>query len=133
MFGEALGWGELVRLNFLVPTIMCILMIIEIVTDNTLRNKFKLYQKVILSLTLLAIIALIFTSLYVQWTTVGSQSILGVQGRYFIPILPLFMLLLGDVIKIKSEYNDKNVLKLISITGLVASILTTLTIIIAHM
>lgn len=32
--------------------------------------------------------ALICTSIYVQWTAVASDTIAGVQGRYFTPILP---------------------------------------------
>ena len=133
MLGEALGWGELVRLKFIVPSAMFILILIEIITDDTLRNKFSLSQKFVLIATLLIIVLLIFTSLYVQWTTVGSESILGVQGRYFIPILPILMLLIGDVIKIKSSYNSDNVAKTISITGLAMSIIVILTIVISHL
>ena len=36
-----------------------------------------------------AIVLLIFTSLYVQWTEVGASIIDGIQGRYFLPILLL--------------------------------------------
>lgn len=32
---------------------------------------------------------LIFTALYVSWTPVGNVAVSGVQGRYFLPILPL--------------------------------------------
>ena len=40
---------------------------------------------------------LIFTSLFVQWTQVTGNigdtvSIMGIQGRYFLPILPLFLI-----------------------------------------
>ena len=133
MLGESLGWGELVRLNFIVPSVMFILILIEVITDETLRNKFSLSQKLVLLGTLLIIVLLIFTSLYVQWTTIGSESILGVQGRYFIPILPLLILLLGDIIKTKSSYKDINISKVIAITGLTINIITILKIVICHM
>ena len=109
------------------------MLIIELVTDETLRNKFSGWQKFVIFITFLIIFGLIFTSLYVQWTTIGSESILGVQGRYFIPILPLLMLLIGNDIKIKSGYNDKSVLKAFAITGLLINIIVILTIIINHL
>ena len=133
MLGESLGWGELIRLNFIVPSVLFVLLIIELVTDETLRNKFSGWQKFVIFITFLIIFGLIFTSLYVQWTTIGSESILGVQGRYFIPILPLLMLLIGNDIKIKSGYNDKSVLKAVAITGLLINIIVILTIIINHL
>lgn len=133
MLGESLGWGELIRLNFIVPSVLFVLLIIELGTDETLRNKFSGWQKFVIFITFLIIFGLIFTSLYVQWTTIGSESILGVQGRYFIPILPLLMLLIGNDIKIKSGYNDKSVLKAVAITGLLINIIVILTIIINHL
>lgn len=133
MLGEGLGWGELIRLKSLVPLTLAVLIIIEIVTDNSMRNKFKNYQKAIILLTFLIICALIFTSLYVQWTTIGSTSILGVQGRYFIPILPLIILSIGDIIKIKSCYKSENISKVITITGLFLSIITISQIVICHL
>ena len=37
---------------------------------------------------------LIFLSLYVTWTPVGMDRIDGVQGRYFIPLLPMLLFVL---------------------------------------
>lgn len=133
MLGEALGWGELIRLRFIVPSILFILIIIELITDESIRKRFTIFQSVIMFITLLIIVGLIFTSLYVQWTTIGSDSILGVQGRYFIPILPILILLIGNVLKIKSEYKSENVAKLISITGLIISVIVILNIAIIHL
>lgn len=42
------------------------------------------------------VIMLISTSLYVQWTAVGSREIAGIQGRYFLPILLPCLLLLKN-------------------------------------
>lgn len=133
MLGEVLGWEERIRLGFIVPSIMFILILTEIITDETLRNKFNKKQKWVMIGTILIIVLLIFTSLYVQWTTVCSESILGVQGRYFIPILPLLMILISDKLKIKSNYNSENVTKTISITGLLTSIITILFIVIYNL
>ena len=40
-------------------------------------------------------VGLMFTSMYVGYSAVGSSSFGGVQGRYMLPILPLLALLLS--------------------------------------
>jgi hypothetical protein len=42
----------------------------------------------------LASIELIFVALYLSWTPVGMARIDGIQGRYFIPLLPMLLFLL---------------------------------------
>lgn len=37
------------------------------------------------------------TSLYISYTAVGSVDIQGIQGRYFIPVMPLILLALADL------------------------------------
>ncbi|MCI8444442.1 MAG: DUF2142 domain-containing protein [Clostridia bacterium] len=133
MFGGKLGWGELIKVNSIVPYTLFILTIWLTLADKTIKDKFKLDQKVILFLTILAIGGLIFTSLYVQWTTCGSDSIAGIQGRYFIPILPLAMLLIGSQIKLKTEYKDKSIRKSIGIIGTMLQIIVVLQITICHL
>ena len=81
---------------------------------------------------ILAVIALIFVSLYIQWTKPDSQGIDGIQGRYFIPLLPAAGLLIGSIVKNKSEYNEINMAKGISIIGLVIHLQLMLTIYICN-
>ena len=60
------------------------------------QKEFLLTAKQKLFITIIVIIcsALIFTSIYVQWTAVGLSLIEGIQGRYFIPLaLPALFLL----------------------------------------
>lgn len=60
--------------------------------DQGNPRAFKWTEKFLLwSIALLEILA-IFTSVFVTWTRPGISLILGVQGRYFIPILPLVLL-----------------------------------------
>ncbi|EJE99274.1 hypothetical protein LMA_06051 [Liquorilactobacillus mali KCTC 3596 = DSM 20444] len=54
-------------------------------------------RKNYINLICLLNIVLIFTSLFIQWTQVtgnigDTASIIGIQGRYFLPILPLFLI-----------------------------------------
>ncbi len=46
--------------------------------------------------------------LYLSWEPVGSESIPGVQGRYFFPIAPLFFLVFQRGFQQKSAYRWKN-------------------------
>lgn len=58
----------------------------------------------------LIVLFLIYSSLYVQWTKVGSKIIDGIQGRYFLPILPLlFLSFNNESFKLKNNkfFNDK--------------------------
>lgn len=133
MFGMVLGWGELIQVYSIVPYVLFIMLIFATIVDDSIKEKFELWQKIIITLVILAIIALIFTSLYVQWTTVGSKSILGIQGRYFIPILPLAAILIGSVIKVENKYKDENIIKTIAITGIIIQIIVIAQIIITHL
>lgn len=133
LFGSDLGWGELVKLYAVVPYSILAIYLFIAVTDEEIKNKFKTYQLVWIALVVLAVVALVFTSLYVQWTTVGKESISGVQGRYFLPILPLVMLLLGSMIKVQTSYKKENINKFVAISTLVLQIYTISQIIVVHL
>jgi len=49
----------------------------------------KPFERAIFIITPLSICLLMFTSLYLQWTAVDAPIVDGVQGRYFLPFLPL--------------------------------------------
>ena len=53
--------------------------------------------RVILLLVFLLCYIATSLSLYVTYTTVGERFVYGIQGRYFIPVLPLLFLALGNI------------------------------------
>ena len=61
---------------------------------------------------------LIYTSLYIQWTDDGNLKITGVQGRYYIPLLPLIGLVIGNLVKTKNEYREDDMTKVKSRSGI---------------
>ncbi len=69
--------------------------------------KFNWKYKCISILGSIATIFAIFTGMYILWTSmelgVGVETITGVQGRYFIPLIPLAMILLANTILSKNE------------------------------
>ena len=62
-------------------------------------------QKFVSGITFLIISLLVCAFVYISWTVVGQNMIDGIQGRYFIPILPLLFLL---IFKIRNFDNYKN-------------------------
>lgn len=54
--------------------------------------KFDNFTRILCLFIFLSITLLTFTSLYLDWTAVGSSTIEGVQGRYFIPIIMYLLL-----------------------------------------
>ncbi len=63
------------------------------VTDTREPYGMNRKQKVFTGLTGIAIVLLVMYSMYMVWTPVGSMLMDGVQARYFIPALPLLLLL----------------------------------------
>ena len=94
---EKFGLNEHVLLYSVVPYVFCLLSLMVGFLSKDIKNKLSCYQIIIIGLITLAVIGLIFTSLYIQWTKPDQTSIAGVQGRYFLPILPLMILLLRKI------------------------------------
>lgn len=73
--------------------ILIILLIFVFITDNKGNNLTIKQRLAILGITILNIV-LIWTALYLSFTPVGLNTINGVQGRYFLPLLlPLLIAL----------------------------------------
>lgn len=54
---------------------------------------FNIPEKWYISILLIGTTVLMFTSLYMQWTAYMADMVDGVQGRYFIPLIPAFAML----------------------------------------
>ena len=78
----------------LFPYILLILSIIVSITGKE-TIKWKTSHKIIITLIILAVTFLVFTSMFLGCSKTDSRVIQGVQGRYFMPIIPLVFLLFG--------------------------------------
>lgn len=79
-----------------------------IVSDFSLSSaKFSWKYKCVSICASLATIGAVFTGMYILWTSmelgVGVDTITGVQGRYFIPIIPLIMVLFSNQLLKKNQ------------------------------
>ena len=122
LFGGQLEWAEVIKIE-IIPYIIFVIAIISAFSDEKLKTTFKKYQKIIMFLIVLIITALIFTSLYIQWSDNELPYIDGVQGRYFLPILPLILFLVAGL-KIKTDYKNQDITKLICISSFIIQLYT---------
>ena len=74
------------------------------------KNEIKISrkQKFIIAGTFLFICFMIFAVEYIAWTPVGKTTVGGVQGRYFVPVVPLLFLLFYNN-RIKKQVKGLNV------------------------
>ncbi len=62
--------------------------------DNTIKDvSLSTIDKIIIAFAIICVIFLIFAGLYIQWTVATFDRVEGIQGRYFLPILALILIL----------------------------------------
>jgi len=104
LFGASLGWFDIPVYTWISMIYMLIISFLA-VTDNSILIKKR--DKLVMLVVSLVIIALVYVSLYVSWTRVGESIVGGVQGRYFLPVIPIILLLFNNS-KIKVFFDRIN-------------------------
>jgi len=88
-----LGWLSVSMPSWLVTLYLLILLFAALFdADSRIMPDWK--QRLLITGTGIVIIALIETAMYLLWTPIGQPEILGIQGRYLIPVLPFILFLL---------------------------------------
>ena len=96
------GWLKY-ELNSLIIILYYIMIIVVSLSEE---NKMKIKERLYYLLGIAILISGIFVSMFLMCTGVGEYVIQGVQGRYFIPIVPFILLLIipkTPITKIKNE------------------------------
>jgi uncharacterized membrane protein len=88
-----------------VVSTFCMICVIYFAIRGVKTNRNLFYNSSVI-LVCLASIALIFGGLYIDWTPIGSNIVDGVQGRYFLPLLPLLIASTASVVKKPSIGQD---------------------------
>lgn len=96
-----LGWLD-IRLKpfFYLPTALVFLSTLLFFKEEKVNNKLRLFSLFVLVL----FITFLHIYYYLIWTPISSDRIHGIQGRYFIPVLPFVFLLLAQS---KTYLSDK--------------------------
>lgn len=92
----------------LLYTINFILLLYVVFSDKFDKKIISNKMKTVFGICLIGISILISTALYISFTPVASETIAGVQTRYFIPLLILLLLILKPTSKNKQDIKDKN-------------------------
>ncbi|CRF35567.1 hypothetical membrane protein [Brachyspira suanatina] len=94
MIGKDLSWFDISIPNASYYIFLFLLVIILVFDNKVYINELKI--KLVLFFIILISIGLILSALYVSWTPVGNNIIIGIQGRYFLPILFYILILLSN-------------------------------------
>lgn len=78
-----------------IMVLLAIIFLFLLVGGREKKGKWllKISEKIYVSLLLIGTTALMFTSLYMQWTGYRESMVDGTQGRYFIPMIPVLAML----------------------------------------
>lgn len=71
-----------------------LIIFIFVISESEKKYSLRIKNKAIILSVFVLIAGLIELSQYLTWNAVGKNDVAGLQGRYFIPLLPLFFLLL---------------------------------------
>lgn len=104
MFGSLLGWLEL-PVSHLVIYVFAMLIGASFFFERDTKEKIFTSHRIVTIGILLAVYALVLFSMLSGCTPFGTDTILGVQGRYFLAVMPLFLIVLtNEKIKIKKIF-----------------------------
>jgi len=108
-----LGWQD-VKLDWITYIIYPFLIYFSVSADNFNFTLYK-WQKYLIIVNTIIGTVITYTSLYLMWSPVGNDVVLGLNGKYFIPMmLPLLLLFK----KSTSKFDCENV-KIAIVIGLI--------------
>lgn len=90
--GTRLGWMEAVIPDLVIACLLFAVIVFASAKKNKEQFDFTPRVRRVI-LIVLAVIVLFMPAMLLSWTTPGSEIIMGLQGRYYLPVLPLFLLL----------------------------------------
>ena len=93
-----LGWQD-TKLDWITYIAYPVLIYFAVRADN-FDFKLEKWQKVLIWAVLIAGTVITYTSLYIMWSPVGNSVVLGLNGKYFIPLmLPLCLIFKNSIAK----------------------------------
>ena len=121
-FSGQLTWWDLYVPDFL-PIVVFAVLIAFALLDKDSNYVLPRWSKAIFSVIFIGTAFIVATLLYMTWSPIRGSGIEGVQGRYFIPIAPLFFLLFYNK-KVKWNLFDSYAHKLVYLTVIVSLLIT---------
>jgi uncharacterized membrane protein len=104
-----LGWGDIsLPMWFVILAYLVIFSITAFNFENSIMPDFTLLTRCYVGLIVFSLLILIMLSQYLSWDLVGEDKVYPLQGRYFIPVFPLFFLMVSNVWKVKTRISAPN-------------------------
>lgn len=95
MIGIALGWVEVGVQKYIIIAFMLVgLCMLFVRTSNEKNDRIKTKHTIVALVCCGVVYMLVLTSMFFGWTLLGNPVIDGVQGRYFLPIIPLIAIII---------------------------------------
>ena len=99
MFGMQLGWLD-INVSRIVIYAMALMIALSVLRIEDGRGEMKpeitAGQKLFCLFAAVCSIGMVFVSLFISWTPRESMEIFGIQGRYFLPLLPMAVIWLSS-------------------------------------
>lgn len=92
-----LGWQD-TRLDFLTYIIYPIMFFLSIFCEKT-KHFFAKWQNALIATVVIFSYLIIVTYMYLAWSTIGNPIVIGLNGKYFIPLVLPAMLLIKNLVK----------------------------------
>ena len=92
MIANPLGWVDIQVPNIIVMGFAIVLIFSAI--PNHISKKTTKKLMIMSGVIVILVSGLVLAAMLISYTYVGSDIILGVQGRYFLPVLPLILLII---------------------------------------
>ena len=106
LIGTSLG-----RLNISIPTVILVgFILIFLISTLEVKNEYIQISKNVKCWSVFCIIiigGLVLLSMFWSWTPVSANVIQGVQGRYFLPALPLVGIAINNKMIVLEKKADK--------------------------
>ena len=114
MGGNKLAWLEETVPSIIVIALILIAVVYSIYEKDQLelKRKDKVFIGIVLVLVFFATPAMLLS-----WTKVGSQTVEGLQGRYYLPVLPLIIMLFTKF-ELHTDMNGTSIKHLVSIKSI---------------
>lgn len=110
-FGMQLGWLDINVSRIVIYGLMLLIALSVLKTDGgkeKMQPEITAGQKLLCLFAAVCSVGMVFVSLFISWTPRESMEILGIQGRYFLPLLPLAIIWLDSKnIKIQKDISRK--------------------------
>lgn len=115
MIANPLGWVEIQLPNIIVLGFAIVLIFSAI--PNHRSPKITKRMMVTAGFIVVIVSGLVLAAMLISYTYVGADTILGVQGRYFLPVLPLVLLIVqgNKNIIVKNSIESELILAIIGL------------------